>query len=223
VPTTRRSAATEHPTVGRSEGKLSEANFINATLPFAYSALLHFALLAVLGFLAGPAETAGNQISPTDQPRLTVRLPAVVAPVDSKKPPDPAIDAGAASGAQGVLPDSTVSNAEQSGPSLLAQSDDTYFPASEVDIRAAPDTAIDLETDEVRALPPEVIGKIVLKLWIDRSGNVEKAVPEASDMSSTITDQAVSAFSHARYRPAIRHGQAVKTVSVIEINYANDR
>jgi outer membrane biosynthesis protein TonB len=156
---------------------------------------------------------------------LTVWLPAVAANVDSKKPPTPAIDAGAASGAQGVLPDSIVSNsnAEQSGPSLIAQSDDMYFPASEVDVRATPNTAIDLETDEVRALPPDVIGKIVLKLWIDRSGKVEKASPEASDMSSTITDQAVAAFSNARYRPAIRHGRAVKTISVIEINYANDR
>jgi hypothetical protein len=42
-------------------------------------------------------------------------------------------------------------------------------------------------------------------------------------MCPTITDPAIGAFSNARYQPAIRHGQAVKTVSVIEINYAENR
>jgi hypothetical protein len=202
------------------ESNRSSSGYINAAPPFLFSALIHLAVLVLLSDLAGTAGTVGNQIASANQPRLSVRLPAVSANIDMKRAAVPVIGDRVASDAMGLVSDSGAPNGEMSGHSLIALPDDDYYPASEVDVRATPISAIDLDTEEVRMLASNAIGKTVLKLWIDQSGKVEKVSPLSSDMSSTITDQAVAAFSNARYQAATRHGHAVKTISVIEVNYA---
>jgi hypothetical protein len=207
---------------GSSEVVIAIDNLIRVARPFALSTLFHLAVLVLLSAIAGSAGTGPNQLTPPDVPRLTVKMTANLVNVDVKQPPSLIIDSSVASVATEVLSNRPAANGGLPGPSLIALPVDIYYTASEVDARATPVTAIELETEEVRMLPLNAIGKVVLKLWIDQSGKVEKVSPLATDMSPTITDQAIGAFSNARYQPAIRHGQAVKTVSVIEINYAEN-
>jgi hypothetical protein len=205
-----------------SNDKVSVGNLIRVARPFALSTLFHLAVLVLLSAIAGSTGTGQHQLSPPERPRLIVRLTADAVNLDSRQHQTSVIDSGYAPVATEPKPNSGAQSTDLPGPSLITVPVDVYYTASEVDARATPITAIELETEEVRMLPLNAIGKIVLKLWIDQSGKVEKISPLATDMSPTITDQAIGAFSNTSYQPAIRHGQPVKTVSVIEINYAEN-
>jgi hypothetical protein len=166
--------AMERARSGSSEVEIAIDNLIRVDRLFALSTLFHLAVLVVLSAIAGSAGTGPNQLTPPDVHRLTVKLTADLVNVDVKQPSSSIIDASVASVSTEVLSDSLAANGGLPGPSLIALPVDIYCTASEVDVQATPVTAIELETEEVRMLPLNAIGRVVLKLWIDQSGKVEK-------------------------------------------------
>jgi hypothetical protein len=210
----------QHGSSERSPDKLNVGNEIGRVWPLAFSVFFHALVLLLLSLVGGPAGNGLDGAARPEPPRLSVRLAQAAGRPDAQHSPAAEDEAVIAKTTINDMTNPSPAGETLPGNALITTPSEVYYTASEVDTRAAPVTAIELETEEVRMLAPNAIGKIVLKLWIDQSGKVDRVTPLASDMSSTITDQAVAAFSNAQYQPATRQGKAVKTISVIEVNYS---
>jgi hypothetical protein len=74
------------------------------------------------------------------------------------------------------------------------------------------------------ALPPELealfgSGKVVLKLWIDRLGNVVAADVDQSNVPEPVAAKAAEAFGKLRFFPGEIRGRRVATMIQYEVTY----
>ncbi len=74
------------------------------------------------------------------------------------------------------------------------------------------------------ALPPELealfgTGKVVLKLWIDRLGNVVAADVDQSNVPEPVSAKAAEAFGKLRFFPGEIRGRRVATMIQYEVTY----
>lgn len=96
---------------------------------------------------------------------------------------------------------------------LLALNGPYYYPASELDTRAHPLTAIDLPDPADRTMS----GYLVLRLLIDEAGEVDRVIDVVDDAQPSFEREARAAFARARYAPGTRDGRPVKSELLIEI------
>jgi TonB family protein len=107
-----------------------------------------------------------------------------------------------------------------SGPTvsgLPAYGESRYFTASELDHRPVP--LLPIEPRYPGAADGRV-GRVVLNLFIDQDGHVDKVVLVSGD--HPFDESAMWAFVQARFSPGVRRGAAVKSQMLIEITYRPD-
>jgi hypothetical protein len=76
--------------------------------------------------------------------------------------------------------------------------------------------------NELEFADPEVdggAGKIILKLWINASGEVEKIDTQETDLTEILTKSIVGAFQKLRFKPGELYGLPVGVVMTIEVDY----
>ena len=91
-----------------------------------------------------------------------------------------------------------------------------YLPAEELDERPQ------IRTHVEPAFPPDAnvaSGRVVLRLLIDESGAVDKAVVLQADPPGPFELAAVEAFSPARFSPGRKDGVAVKSAMTLELRF----
>lgn len=90
-----------------------------------------------------------------------------------------------------------------------------YYSAKEVGERARPIGTIDLDAQPLPDLPDA--GLLVLVLFINESGAVDKVDIESSSIASATESAIADQFRQARFTPAIRNGFPVKSRMKIEV------
>lgn len=180
-------------------------------LAVAASAALH-ALVVNLVTIASPPAPATSVATGGG---LEVRLAAETGPVaalvrpDTPAPPDNAV--------RTPLPPLTLPLIPPP-PALVPLAEaQLYYPALELDERAQPVTDIDIAPPQGKGA--DYVGVVRLELHIDRDGTVEDVTVVDSSVPQEFQDAAAAAFRAARFTPARKDGQAVKSRKIIEVTY----
>lgn len=191
-----------------------------------FSLFLHLTILSVLSEpLSGSGHATHEQ--KTDAPhRLTVTLAnatPVIASREAKeiiKEKNPSPDIAAADTAsngvnnkQAPKDDQPVSLAE----GVLPAVDSRYFSLAELD-------QIPVVIQDIPENPPDLWahtngGKIVLRLWIDKTGNVTNVEPINSELPQGFIDNARRNFLKTTFVPGRKSGSEVNSVMDIVIHY----
>lgn len=90
-----------------------------------------------------------------------------------------------------------------------------YYGPREVSERPKPVHEINLEPPELRGVPGH--GKLVLKLWINEVGTVDRVEVETSQVADTMEKVITEQFRQATFAPAQIDGKAVKSRMKIEV------
>ncbi len=90
-----------------------------------------------------------------------------------------------------------------------------YYEPREVTERATPARKIDLETPVLLGIPGQ--GKLILLLWINENGLVDRVDVESSELVDTMRSEIIEQFRRAQFIPARLNGQAVKSRKKIEV------
>ena len=159
------------------------------------SALLHLAIILSFGPRAEPPAQERNQ--PPRQ--MTVTL------IAKSSLPEPLKPAARTSS----LP-SMVSSPLPSAP--------RYFESKEVDVPARVINDVMLRYP-VLAYQQRSAGAVTLKVFINESGEVDKAEVVASEPKEIFDAAAVDAANQLRYSPALKNGTPVKTTKTIAITF----
>jgi TonB family protein len=91
-----------------------------------------------------------------------------------------------------------------------------YYAAHELDQRPLIMTHVEPRFP-VLALAPT--GRVVLQLYVDETGRVEKVAVESDDPNGAFAQSAREAFAGARYFPGKKGGVSVKALLRIEVNF----
>lgn len=103
-------------------------------------------------------------------------------------------------------------------PSLPTAADLRYFELAELDQKPA-------LTQDIPDNPPELLehlqgGEIVLRLWIDETGEVVKVDTISSTLPQPFVDSTRASFLNATFSPGRKFGNAVATVMDVAVSYA---
>jgi TonB family protein len=105
-----------------------------------------------------------------------------------------------------------------SAPGIPVVEDARYFTAAELDHSPTPLMPIE---PRYPAGAGGRAGRVVLNLFIDRDGRVDKIVLVSGDRP--FDESALRAFAETRYSPGVRHGATVKSQMVIEVTYLPEK
>lgn len=102
--------------------------------------------------------------------------------------------------------------------SLPTAADLRYFELAELDQQPA-------LTQDIPDNPPELLehlqgGEIVLRLWIDETGEVVKVDTISSTLPQPFVDSIRASFLNATFSPGRKFGNAVATVMDVAVSYA---
>lgn len=147
------------------------------------------------------------------------RLSEVPAPPPPVSPPPSASLTQAPPGAVAELA-SPAADQEESWPDWLAvfgqDEDSVFYPANELDVRAAPLTLI--EPAMPANLPSQIQnGRVELELRINEYGIVSDIRVMAADPPGWFDLAAIRSFEQTRWQPAVRQGRFVKSLKRIEV------
>jgi TonB family protein len=90
-----------------------------------------------------------------------------------------------------------------------------YYEPRELTQRAKILREIDIFLGDLRDEPGS--GKAIIRLWINENGTVDQTETESSALSKTFENAVLEQFAAARFRPAERDGQPVKSLMKIEV------
>lgn len=155
--------------------------------------------------LPAPAAVAPSELADT--------VPVVPTPTPTPTPIDPAA-AGRPAEAAPVEPPAAPSPA--SPVTLTSAVDLTYYSAREVDVHPRALAEILPAYPEV-ADREKLSGKVVLQLKLEADGRVIDAEVVRSSPPDVFDAAALEAFRQARFAPAIRAGQPVRALMLIEV------
>lgn len=144
--------------------------------------------------LRRPPAAAKPASEATTQAQLAAEQPAAQSPTAPEAAPEQGIDDRAA-GLGVPLPH--------------------YYGPREVSERAMPAQDIDLEPPELLGIPGQ--GKLILLLWINESGGVDRVETESSQVDNAIEKVIADQFRRARFSPANLDGKPVKSRMKIEV------
>jgi protein TonB len=95
-----------------------------------------------------------------------------------------------------------------------------YYLTRELDVRPGIMTRVEPEYPEAAARR-FLSGKVVLRLYIEETGAVERVEILAADPPGYFEDSAQRAFSAARFTPGIKDGRAVRVQMTLEVSFEN--
>ncbi|MFA6310416.1 MAG: TonB family protein [Sterolibacterium sp.] len=107
------------------------------------------------------------------------------------------------------------------GVGMLPFSAPAYYPTNQLSKRPQPLGSADLEAPEISMIA--AAGQMILKLWIDESGEVVDVEVEKTELPEVFSRSAVAAFKRLRFVPGERGGVRVGSVMRIEVNYDDRR
>jgi len=179
-------------------------------IALAASAALHALLVAGLQQSAGP-RWGGLSWAQFSAPirAVLVSEPAAPAPAAAEAIASRAAGASAATG------DSTLSG-ESAPRSLLPRP--RYFLTRELDVRPGIMTRTDPEYPEAAARR-FLSGRVVVRLYIEEDGKVEKVDVVTADPPGYFEDAAVRAFLASKFSPGMKNGRPVKVQMTLEVNF----
>ena len=90
-----------------------------------------------------------------------------------------------------------------------------YYPVRELDVRPGISRNVEPEYPEAAA-HRSLSGKVVIRLYIDEKGSVERVETLRADPPGYFERSAERAFRAARFTPGMKGGRAVKTQMTIE-------
>jgi len=93
-----------------------------------------------------------------------------------------------------------------------------YYPVRELDVRPGITKHVEPEYPEA-AEHRSLSGKVVIRLYIDEKGSVERVETLRADPPGYFERSAERAFRAARFTPGMKGGHAVKTKMTIEVSY----
>lgn len=191
-----------------------------------FSLLIHLAILLALSEPLSRTGHATYEQKPDIQRRLTVTLanaPPVIASKETKKtvqvetvPPD----ITATDTASNDVNNKQVPGGDQPASlteGILPAVDSRYFTLAELD-------QIPVVIQDIPENPPDLWahakeGKIVLRLWIDKTGKVTNIEPITSELPQGFIDNARRNFLKTIFMPGRKHGSEVNTLMDIVIHY----
>jgi TonB family protein len=181
------------------------------------SCLLHAAVV-YMHYLAKGIATQGGQKSG----RARILNATLVA---EHKPTTPAVKDTAAHASTAVLPSEPKANEAPSPTPERAKEiaplpvpEPTYYTTDQLTKRPRPISAPPkLDVPDIG--PVFTAGKVILKLWINESGDVISVDLEESNVPETISATAAAAFAKLRFVPGEIHGRPVRTTMRIEVTY----
>jgi len=139
--------------------------------------------------------------------------PTQPAPVQSEPPPSP----------PGNLPSPAAAPDTASDQAGSAASDDAavdvralYWPSSALDLVAQADASFQLY-DPTLSSRLNVNGTTVLNVYINERGTVDQVEIEHSSVPDEVAEDLRKQFQAATFTPAMRHGQAVRSLQRIEV------
>ena len=101
---------------------------------------------------------------------------------------------------------------------LLAGAYTHYFAASWLGLKPYPLRRVDLELPQTKN-GIEYYGRVRLKVYINADGVVDRVDATESTVPAKFRDDAVKAFSQARWEPGRIWGIRVKSLKLIEIDF----
>ena len=93
-----------------------------------------------------------------------------------------------------------------------------YYPVRELDVRPGITKHIKPEYPEAAA-HRSLSGKVVIRLYIDEKGSVERVQTLRANPPGVFEQSAERAFRAAHFTPGMKAGRAVKTEMTIEVSY----
>jgi TonB family protein len=161
-----------------------------------------------LGAMPGLALRLGG---PGDGAATARMLQARIAPERDAPRSGEREDSPAAGAGDGGMP------ASRSRHGVPAVEEPRYFPAGELDHSPAPLMSVEPKYPAGADGRP---GRVVLNLFIDQDGHVDKIVLLSGE--HPFDESAIWAFGQARFSPGVRRGEAVKSQMLIEVTYRPD-
>ena len=93
-----------------------------------------------------------------------------------------------------------------------------YYPVRELDVR--PGITRNIEPEYPKAAARRSLsGKVVIRLYIDETGSVERVETLRADPPGVFEQSAERAFRAAHFTPGMKAGRAVKARMTIEVRY----
>jgi hypothetical protein len=170
-----------------------------------FSCLLHLSVWMILGFdtYHGTVRNKNSNLVLTAQLDLTQSLV-------SSQIPTPASTA---------LPSKTTTR-EQPEQSPQAPHTESFFTPKQLSKNPRPIGEIDLEVPQVSLLTTP--GHLLLKLRINRMGQVENIEIEKNTLPQPFADAVADVFRKSRYEPGEIDGRPVGSILLIEITHENE-
>lgn len=148
----------------------------------------------------------GRHPTPEDERPVTVdNAPAVVAPIE---------DAGRAS----VREDAVFEPAEAAQSVAEDGADDKVFVQSSL-LSVRPTALNEVSIDESQITENKAFGKIVMVLWISKTGETVSVDVESSDYAEPTTALIRDGFRRLRFSPGMVGGTPVNATMRIEVTY----
>lgn len=116
-------------------------------------------------------------------------------------------------------PDAAV--AAKQGAAVLPLPAIRFYGTRELSKRPQPLGQADLDAPEIKMIVAS--GTMILKLWIDESGDVIEVEVEKTELPAILSDLTRASFRRLRFVPGERMGVPVGSVMRIEVNYADNR
>ena len=120
-----------------------------------------------------------------------------------------------------IVRKSAVPLASSEGIGVLPFSAPPFYPTNQLSKRPQPLGSADLDAPEISLIVAS--GRMILKLWIDESGEVVDVDIEKTDLPAAFSRTAQAAFKRLRFTPGERGGVRVGSVMRIEVNYDDGR
>lgn len=185
------------------------ASLRRAALPIAFAAslCLHLAAFTLLSGSAHPNTSFSGKMTSAISTRLTVKI---TAPETSSPPPAIPPSNITSTAPLNREPSSAIpspANGLLHSPVVVFH--EHYFSASELDVIPTIRQDIDLYPEELQQFKQG--GKIILSLWIDETGRVEKVGQASSNLPAIFSDVATQRFMQASFLPGIKNDLAVKS------------
>lgn len=93
-----------------------------------------------------------------------------------------------------------------------------YYPVRELDVRPGIKTHTEPEYPE-SAVQGALSGKVVIRLYIDESGTVERITVLRADPPGIFERSAERAFAQARFTPGMKDGRPVPVQMTLEVEF----
>lgn len=122
---------------------------------------------------------------------------------------------------QEILRENAVPVASSEGIGVLPFSAPLFYPTNQLTKRPQPLGSAELDAPEISLIVAS--GRMILKLWIDESGEVVDVDIEKTDLPAVFSRTAQVAFKRLRFTPGERGGVRVGSVMRIEVNYDDGR